>query len=171
MFQAAISTWLSVPSDTVKRTPYHSETKFQRLRLNSSKGCGRVLLFYVWVVKFLNNLHTILLIASVWQDYKLLGLFCYDLNRRAIVNLRDCLECSRIHRDGNVLGLPPKNLRIEGVEAINRGNQRRNEDFSRPFAGGVVSAWGESRGQSSSEFAGPTRRRSGVHEGRWRRFV
>jgi hypothetical protein len=75
LFQAAISTWLSVPSDTVKRTPYHSETKFQRLRLNSSKGCGRVLLFYVWVFKFLNNLHTILLIASVWQDYKLLGLF------------------------------------------------------------------------------------------------
>ncbi|XP_068903963.1 uncharacterized protein [Tenebrio molitor] len=31
----------------------------------------------------------------------------------------------------------PKNLRIEGVEAINRGNQRRKRDFSRPFAGGV----------------------------------
>jgi hypothetical protein len=73
--------------------------------------------------------------------------YCYDLNRRAIVNLRDCLECSRIHRDGNVLGLPPKNLRIEGVKAINRGNQRRNGDFSRPFAVSVVSAWGESRGQ------------------------
>jgi hypothetical protein len=73
--------------------------------------------------------------------------YCYDLNRRAIVNLRDCLECSRIHRDGNVLGVPPKNLRIEGVEAINRGNQRRMGDFLRPFAGGVVSAWGESRGQ------------------------
>jgi hypothetical protein len=28
--------------------------------------------------------------------------YCYDLNRRAIVNLRDCLECSRIYRDGNV---------------------------------------------------------------------
>jgi hypothetical protein len=56
--------------------------------------------------------------------------YCYDLNRRAFVNLRDCLECSRIHRDGNVLGLPPKNLRIRGVEAINRGNQRRNGRLS-----------------------------------------
>jgi hypothetical protein len=60
-------------------------------------------------------------------------MYCYDLNRRAIVNLRDCLECSRIHRDGNVLGLPPKNLRIEGVEAINRGNQRRNGRFFTTF--------------------------------------
>jgi hypothetical protein len=56
--------------------------------------------------------------------------YCYDLNRRAFVNLRDFLECSRIHRDGNVLGLPPKNLRIEGEEAINRGNQGRNGRFS-----------------------------------------
>ncbi|KAH0809335.1 hypothetical protein GEV33_013456 [Tenebrio molitor] len=55
---------------------------------------------------------------------------------------------TRIHRDGNVLGLPPKNLRTEGVEAINRGNQRQSEDFSRPFAGGVVSVPGESQGDS-----------------------
>jgi hypothetical protein len=73
--------------------------------------------------------------------------YCYDLNLRAIVNLRDCLECSRIHRDGNVLRLPPKNLRKEGVEAINRGNQRWNERFFTIFCRGVVSAWGESRGQ------------------------
>jgi hypothetical protein len=83
----------------------------------------------------------------VVKSYVLTYVYCYDLNRRAIVNLCDFLECSRIHRDGNVLGLPPKNLRIEGVEAINRGNQRRNGRFSRPFAGSVVSAWGESRGQ------------------------
>jgi hypothetical protein len=73
--------------------------------------------------------------------------YCYDLNRRAIVNLRDCLECSRIHRDGNVLGLPPKNLRIEGVEAINRGNQRRYGDFH-DLLPVVLSVPGESQGNS-----------------------
>jgi hypothetical protein len=73
--------------------------------------------------------------------------YCYDLNRRAIVNLRDCLECSRIHRDGNVLGLPPKNLRTEGVEAINRGDQRRYGDFH-DLLPVVLSVSGESQGDS-----------------------
>ncbi|KAH0817007.1 hypothetical protein GEV33_005784 [Tenebrio molitor] len=36
----------------------------------------------------------------------------------------------RTHRDGNVHGLPPKNLRIEGAKAINRGNQRQKGKFT-----------------------------------------
>jgi hypothetical protein len=67
--------------------------------------------------------------------------YCYDLNRRAIVNLRDCLECCRIHRDGNVLGLPPKNLRYKS------GEPETEQEIFHDLAGGVVSAWGESRGQ------------------------
>ncbi|KAH0821773.1 hypothetical protein GEV33_001018 [Tenebrio molitor] len=53
----------------------------------------------------------------------------------------------RIHRDGNVLGLPPKNLRTEGVEAINRGNQRRYGDFH-DLLPVVLSVSGETQGDS-----------------------
>ncbi|KAH0819614.1 hypothetical protein GEV33_003177 [Tenebrio molitor] len=57
--------------------------------------------------------------------------YCYDLNRRAIVyNVLESIA-TETYSDS------PKNLRIEGMEAINRGNQRRKRDFSRPFAGGV----------------------------------
>ncbi|CAH1372685.1 unnamed protein product, partial [Tenebrio molitor] len=49
------------------------------------------------------------------------------------------------------------------------GTRDKNGKFT--AVGSVVSAWGESRGQSSCEFAGLTRRRSEVHEGRWRGFV
>ncbi|KAH0817218.1 hypothetical protein GEV33_005573 [Tenebrio molitor] len=78
-----------------------------------------------------------------------------------------------IHRDGNVLGLPPKNLRTEGVEAINRGNQRQNEDFSRPFAGGVgrrddVVEFTRAVGDDSSKYHRPHRQADhGLHYGRF----
>jgi hypothetical protein len=55
--------------------------------------------------------------------------YCYDLNRRAFVNLRDCLECSRIHRDGNALGLPPKNLRIEGGGSYKSGEPETEREI------------------------------------------
>jgi hypothetical protein len=82
------------------------------------------------------------------NNIKIKSRYCYDLNRRAIVNLRDFLECSRIHRDGNVLGLPPKNLRTEGVEAINRGNQRQRKRIFHDLLPGVLSVPGESQGDS-----------------------
>jgi hypothetical protein len=50
-------------------------------------------------------------------------------------------------RDGNVLGLPPKNLRTEGVEAINRGNQRQRRIFH-DLLPAVLSVPGESQGDS-----------------------
>ncbi|KAH0812665.1 hypothetical protein GEV33_010126 [Tenebrio molitor] len=83
------------------------------------------------------------------------------------------VECTRIHRDGNVLGLPPKNLRTEGVEAINRGNQRQNGDFSRPFAGGVgrrddVVEFTRAVGDDSSKYHRPHRQADhGLHYGRF----
>ncbi|KAH0816991.1 hypothetical protein GEV33_005800 [Tenebrio molitor] len=49
------------------------------------------------------------------------------------------------HRDKNVHGLPPKNLRIEGAEAINRGNEGKTRKFTAVRS--VVSAWG-SQGDS-----------------------
>ncbi|KAH0807206.1 hypothetical protein GEV33_015584 [Tenebrio molitor] len=89
---------------------------------------------------------------------------------------RRIYECSRIHRDGNVLGLPPKNLRTEGVEAINRGNQRQNGDFSRPFAGSVVRPtrrrdvveFTRAVGDDSSKYHRPHRQADhGLHYGRF----
>ncbi|KAH0818326.1 hypothetical protein GEV33_004465 [Tenebrio molitor] len=110
---------------------------------------------------YLNDEKTdMLLIYGVWKE------FCRRYG---------CLEaeCSRIHRDGNVLGLPPKNLRIEGVEAINRGNQRRNGDFSRPFAGSVgrrddVVEFTRAVGDDSSKYHRPHRQADhGLHYGRF----
>ncbi|KAH0820265.1 hypothetical protein GEV33_002526 [Tenebrio molitor] len=56
--------------------------------------------------------------------HNLEGEYCYDLNRRAI-----SLECSRTHRNKNVHGLPPKNLRRVGEKAINRGNQGQKREI------------------------------------------
>ncbi|KAH0822718.1 hypothetical protein GEV33_000073 [Tenebrio molitor] len=78
-----------------------------------------------------------------------------------------------IHRDGNVLRLPAKNLRTEGVEAINRGNQRQNGDFSRPFAGSVgrrddVVEFTRAVGDDSSKYHRPHRQADhGLHYGRF----
>ncbi|KAH0821211.1 hypothetical protein GEV33_001580 [Tenebrio molitor] len=83
------------------------------------------------------------------------------------------IHLARIHRDGNVLGLPPKNLRTEGVEAINRGNQRQSERFSRPFAGGVgrrddVVEFTRAVGDDSSKYHRPHRQADhGLHYGRF----
>ncbi|KAH0818238.1 hypothetical protein GEV33_004553 [Tenebrio molitor] len=66
-----------------------------------------------------------------------------------------CCLHARTHRDGNVHGFPPKNLRIEEVEAINRGNQRQREEVHGCSQDrSVVSAWGGE-----------------VPEGRWRGFL
>ncbi|KAH0820818.1 hypothetical protein GEV33_001973 [Tenebrio molitor] len=73
--------------------------------------------------------------------------FCRDTYNFALYKCY--IEHSKTHRDRNVHGLPPKNLLREGEKAINRGNQRQK---------------GEVHG-------GLTRRRSEVHEVRWRGFV
>ncbi|KAH0816063.1 hypothetical protein GEV33_006728 [Tenebrio molitor] len=66
-----------------------------------------------------------------------------------------------------------ENLRTEGVEAINRGNQRQNGDFSRPFAGSVgrrddVVKFTRAVGDDSSKYHRPHRQADhGLHYGRF----
>jgi hypothetical protein len=82
--------------------------------------------------------------------------YSYDLNRRALVNLRDFFRTFRT-------------IATETYTDFRRkigGTRDKNTAVS-----SVVSAWGESRGQWSSEFTGLTRRRSEVQEGCWREFV
>ncbi|KAH0817963.1 hypothetical protein GEV33_004828 [Tenebrio molitor] len=80
-------------------------------------------------------------------------------------------KCSKTHRDGNVYGLPPKNLHIEGGKAINRGNQRQKGKFTAIRGVGRrddVVEFTRAVGDDSSKYHRPNRQADqGLHYGRF----